>query len=75
MRALQMTEGKQGYQQPYAHQQRNPPSTQPTTPMPPAAAPEPMDLSGTQRVSAQERVARQHENRCYYCGDLGHSVA
>jgi len=74
MRALLMTEGKQGYQQPRAHQPRNPPSTQPATPMPPATAPEPMDLSGTQRVSAQERAARQHENRCYYCGELGPRV-
>jgi len=41
----------------------------------PAAAPEPMDLSGTQRVSAQERAARQCENCCYYCGEPGHRVA
>jgi len=75
MRALQMTEGKQGYQQPRAHQLRNPPSIQPATPMQPAAAPEPMDLSGTQRVSAQERAARQREKRCYYCGEPGHMVA
>ena len=74
MRALQMTEGKQGYQQPRAHQPRNPPPTQPATPMLPAAAPEPMDLSGTQRVSAQDRVACQRENRCYYCGQPGHRV-
>ena len=43
--------------------------------MPPAAAPEPMDLSGTQRVSAQERAAHQRENRCYYCGEPRHRVA
>jgi len=75
MRALQMTEGKQGYQQPHAPQPRNPPTTQPATPMPSATAPEPMDLSGTQRVSAQERAARQRENRCYYCSEPGHRVA
>jgi len=75
MCALQMTEGKQGYLQPRAHLPRNPPSTQPAASMPPATTPEPMDLSGTQRVSAQERVAHQHENRCYYCGELGHRVA
>jgi len=70
MRALQMTEGKHGYQQPRTQQPHNPPPTQP--PIQPTAAPEPMDLSGTQRVSAQERAARQRENRCYYCGEPGH---
>lgn len=75
MRALQMTEGKHGYQQPRAHQLRNPPPTQPATPKQPTTAPEPMDLSGTQRVSGQERAARQRENRCYYCGEPGHRVA
>jgi len=43
--------------------------------MPLATTPEPMDLSGTQWVSAQERAADQCENRCYYCGELGHRVA
>ena len=71
MRALQMTEGKQGYQQPRAPQPRNPPTTQPATPMPSATAPEPIDLSGTQWVSAQERAARQREKCSYYCGELG----
>jgi len=75
IRALQMTEAKQGYQQPRAPQSRNPPTTQPATPIPSATAPEPMDLSGTQRVSAQERAACQRENRCYYCGEPGHRVA
>jgi len=74
MPALLMTEGKQGYQQPCAHQLRNPPSIQPATPMQPAAAPEPMDLSGTQQVSPQERAARQCEKHCYYCGEPGHMV-
>jgi len=73
--ALQMTEGKQGYQQPCAPQSRNPPTTQPATPMLSATAPDPMDLSGTQRVSAQERAAHQCENRCYYCGEPGHRQA
>jgi len=75
MRALQMTEGKQGYQQPRTHQLRNPPSIHPATPMQPAAAPEPMDLSRTQWVSAQEGAARKHEKHCYYCGEPGHMVA
>ena len=43
--------------------------------MQPAAAPEPIDLSGTQWVSAQERAAHQREKRCYYGGEPGHMVA
>jgi hypothetical protein len=74
MRALQMSEGKQGYQPPRpTNQPRNPPAaiqTQPTVTLP-----EPMDLSGTRRVSAQERAARQREGRCFYCGETGHRLA
>jgi len=71
MRILQMTEGKHGYQQPRTHPSQNPPPTQSAIPMQPATVPEPMDLSRTQWVSAQERAARQREKCSYYCGELG----
>jgi len=51
MLVLQITGGKQGYQQPRANPPQNHPSTQPATSMQPAAAPNPMDLSGTPWVS------------------------
>jgi hypothetical protein len=73
MRALQTSEGKQSYQQSrHTNQPRNPPATIQTQPT--VAPPEPMDLSGTRRVSAQERAARQREGRCYYCGETGHML-
>ena len=75
MRILQMTEGKHGYQQPRTHPSQNPPPTQSAIPMQPATVPEPMDLSRTQWVSAQEGAARKHEKHCYYCGEPGHMVA
>lgn len=78
---LQMADVKmKAYQAENAHRHRNAPPAHVARPVPIASiAPampvssDIMDLTASRRqVSPQERDARLHQRRCFYCGGIGH---
>jgi hypothetical protein len=75
LRALHHLEGKHNI----SHTQRtnqSRPHIQPPTVAPAMGGPKPMDVStsgtGRGKISEQEKAARLREDRCLYCGLMGH---